>query len=68
MIVQWNGIYSALLTPFTAVNTIDSETFALNLNTQLDAGIDGIVIGGSLGEASTLTGREKIELIRISKS
>jgi dihydrodipicolinate synthase/N-acetylneuraminate lyase len=67
MIVQWNGIYSALLTPFTAVNTIDSETFALNLNTQLDAGIDGIVIGGSLGEASTLTGREKIELIRISK-
>ena len=67
MIVAWKGIYSALLTPFTATQTVDTEMFALNLNTQLDAGIDGIIIGGSLGEASTLLSIEKTELIRISK-
>lgn len=67
MTVQWKGIYSALLTPFTKANAIDPEMFALNLNTQLDAGIDGIVVGGSLGEASTLLNSEKMELIRISK-
>jgi 4-hydroxy-tetrahydrodipicolinate synthase len=67
MNVQWKGIYSALLTPFTASNKIDPDMLALNLNTQLDAGIHGIVLGGSLGEASTLQGNEKSELIKICK-
>lgn len=67
MIVQWKGIYSALLTPFTAANKIDSALFSVNLNAQLDAGIDAVVLGGSLGEASTLSDTEKLELIRISK-
>lgn len=65
--VQWKGIYSALLTPFTAANKIDADLFSLNINAQLDAGIDALVLGGSLGEASTLSNAEKIELIRISK-
>jgi 1-pyrroline-4-hydroxy-2-carboxylate deaminase len=38
MIVHWQGIYAALLTPFTADNTLDREMFTLNLNIQLDAG------------------------------
>jgi 4-hydroxy-tetrahydrodipicolinate synthase len=67
MIVNWQGIYAALLTPFTADNFLDREMFTLNLNVQLDAGIDGIIIGGSLGEASTLTNNEKWELLKISK-
>ncbi|HVT86002.1 MAG TPA: dihydrodipicolinate synthase family protein [Chitinophagaceae bacterium] len=67
MLVNWKGIYSALLTPFTPDNTIDPVMFELNLNTQLNAGIDGIILGGSLGEASTLMNAEKIELLRISK-
>jgi 4-hydroxy-tetrahydrodipicolinate synthase len=33
----------------------------------LDAGIDGVVMGGSLGEASTLLNSEKWELLRYSK-
>lgn len=68
MVVKWQGIYSALLTPFKADDTIDSEMFNLNLIAQLNAGIDGVVIGGSLGEASTLSNNEKLELIRLSKN
>ncbi len=66
-IPKWEGVYPALLTPFTKDDTIDLEMFKLNLNAQLDAGIDGIVMGGSLGEASTLLNSEKLELLRYAK-
>ena len=52
-----------MLTPFKADDTIDFEMFTLNLNAQLDAGIDGVIMGGSLGEASTLLNEEKTELL-----
>lgn len=64
---KWEGVYPALLTPFTKNDTIDLEMFKLNLNAQLDTGIDGIVMGGSLGEASTLLNSEKLELLRYAK-
>ncbi|MEO7310353.1 MAG: dihydrodipicolinate synthase family protein [Chitinophagaceae bacterium] len=63
----WQGVYPALLTPFKADDTIDFDLFKLNLDAQLEAGIDGIVMGGSLGEASTLLNQEKWELLRFSK-
>jgi 4-hydroxy-tetrahydrodipicolinate synthase len=40
--------------------------FGHNLEAQIDAGVAGIIIGGSLGEASTLTLEEKETLIRYS--
>jgi 4-hydroxy-tetrahydrodipicolinate synthase len=66
-IPNWQGVYPALLTPFKENDTIDFEMFKLNLDTQLDAGIDGVVMGGSLGEASTLLNEEKAELLRYCK-
>lgn len=60
--ITWNGVYPALLTPFTADENIDFEMFKINLKAQVDAGIAGIVIAGSLGEASTLTNDEKKQL------
>ncbi len=65
--VKWEGVYPALLTPFKKDDTIDYDMFKLNLDAQLNAGIDGIVIGGSLGEASTLLREELIELLHSSK-
>ena len=67
IVPKWQGVYPALLTPFTKDDAIDFEMFKLNLNTQLDAGIDGVVVAGSLGEASTLLTEEKWELVRYSK-
>ena len=59
----WEGVYPAMLTPFKADDTIDFDMFTHNLNAQLDAGIDGVVMGGSLGEASTLLNEEKTALL-----
>ncbi|MEO6453994.1 MAG: dihydrodipicolinate synthase family protein [Ginsengibacter sp.] len=61
--VQWEGIYPALLTPFDADDNIDFKMFKRNLDAQIEAGIDGLVLGGSLGEASTLTNDEKKHLL-----
>jgi 4-hydroxy-tetrahydrodipicolinate synthase len=61
--VAWLGVYPALLTPFTANDEIDYPLFQKNLDAQLAAGVDGIIIGGSLGEASTLSSDEKTALL-----
>lgn len=61
--VAWQGVYPALLTPFTPNDTIDYPLFQKNLDAQLAAGVDGIIICGSLGEASTLSSTEKLELL-----
>ncbi len=63
----WQGIFPALVTPFTADDTIDFELFGKNLLAQVEAGITGVIVGGSLGEASTLTKAEKYELVKFAK-
>ncbi|WP_036603832.1 dihydrodipicolinate synthase family protein [Olivibacter sitiensis] len=65
--VSWTGVYPALLTPFKENGEIDFEMFNKNLLTQVEAGVDGVIIGGSLGETSTLTNEEKIELLHSAK-
>lgn len=65
--VSWKGVYPAVLTPFTQNDSIDFDMFRSNTQAQLDAGVDGIILGGSLGEASTLTAKEKSDLLLYAK-
>ena len=65
--VTWKGVYPAILTPFKVDDSIDFKTFKLNVEAQLDAGIDGVILAGSLGEASTLSNQEKTELLLYCK-
>jgi 4-hydroxy-tetrahydrodipicolinate synthase len=65
---EWKGVFPALLTPFTADDEVDLVMFEKNLDAQVDAGIRGIIIAGSLGEASTLTLAEKETLVKFSVS
>ncbi|MBK9149704.1 MAG: dihydrodipicolinate synthase family protein [Saprospiraceae bacterium] len=64
---KWEGIFPALTTKFDASGNLDLEKYRINLDAQLEAGIHGIVLGGTLGEASTLTEDEKSRLVRFSK-
>jgi 4-hydroxy-tetrahydrodipicolinate synthase len=63
---QWKGVFPALLTPFDANDQVDLAMYEKNLNAQVEAGIRGVIIGGSLGEASTLSLDEKELLVRFS--
>ena len=64
--MEWKGVYPALTTKFTPNDELDFEAFKKNVDFQLKAGVDGLIIGGSLGEASTLSNKEKDELTRYS--
>lgn len=66
MRIDFNGVIPALTTKFTSRDTLDLPMFAHNLEAQIEAGVNGIIIGGSLGEASTLTLGEKETLVKFS--
>ncbi|GAB5417493.1 MAG: dihydrodipicolinate synthase family protein [Crocinitomicaceae bacterium] len=62
--MNWNGVFPAVTTKFTAEDALDLQMFEVNIKAQLDAGVHGIILGGTLGEASTLTDAEKRKLVR----
>lgn len=64
MSIQWKGVMPAITTKFTDNDTLDLQMFETNINAQLDAGVHGIVLGGTLGEASTLEEHEKSTLTK----
>lgn len=64
MKVEWTGVMPAVTTKFNEDDTLDLNMFAKNIRAQIDAGVHGIVLGGSLGEASTLLAEEKNTLVR----
>ena len=66
MSIEWKGVFPALTTKFTADDTLDLPLFEKNLQAQLDAGVNGIVLGGTLGEASVLTTAEKEQLVKFA--
>ncbi len=63
---MWTGVYPALTTKFTAQDTLDYALFEKNLKFQLECGVDGVILGGSLGEASVLSNEEKFDLVKFT--
>lgn len=59
----WEGVMPAITTQFTADDQLDLVAFRTNLNAQVNAGVTGIILGGTLGEASTLILEEKNTLV-----
>lgn len=59
MSIEWKGVMPAVTTKFTNKDSLDLSMFEVNIKAQLEAGVHGIVLGGTLGEASTLTNEEK---------
>ncbi|MGB5419186.1 dihydrodipicolinate synthase family protein [Algibacter sp.] len=64
MSIQWKGVMPAVTTQFNQNDELDLQLFRKNITAQLDAGVHGIVLGGTLGEASTLTDEERRILTR----
>lgn len=60
---KWEGIYPAMLSPFDENGNLDFDMFGKNIEAQLDGGVHGLIIAGSLGEASVLSTEEKYDLL-----
>lgn len=66
MAISWTGVIPAITTKFHADGSLDNAAFLKNIEAQVAAGVDGIIIGGSLGESSTITHAERIEILKAS--
>jgi len=61
---EWRGVFPAVTTKFTDNDELDFDAFDHNINAQLEAGVNGLILGGSLGEASVLSDEEKFALLK----
>lgn len=60
----FTGAGTAIVTPFKANGEVDYETFAKNIEFQIENKIDAIIVCGTTGEASTLSHEEHLDVIR----
>lgn len=63
-----SGVHTALVTPFSADGNVDYAAFERMCQRQVDAGIHGLVVAGTTGEAPTLTDAEYDQLVSIALS
>jgi 4-hydroxy-tetrahydrodipicolinate synthase len=57
--MNWNGVLPAITTNLRANGAVDHAALAKHCRWMIDSGCAGIVCGGSLGEAATLSFEEK---------
>lgn len=62
--INWNGVFPAITTKFKADGSLDVDFFLHNIDAQLAAGVNGLILGGTLGESATLTEEEKITITK----
>jgi 4-hydroxy-tetrahydrodipicolinate synthase len=61
---KWTGVLPAVTTKFTADDRLDIAEMERCFAFQVEAGVHGLIVAGSLGEASTLEPEEKIEVLK----
>lgn len=66
--IMWKGVYPAILTFFDDIGELDLAMFEKNIRFQVASGVQGIIIGGSLGESSTLSHDDKIALLKCAQA
>ena len=64
---RWAGVYTAITTKMDARQEVDLAGVRADVAFQIDAGVDGIICCGSIGEASTLTADEKMAIANATK-
>ncbi len=60
------GLYTAVVTPFTKKNELDEEGLRRNIQHQIENKVAGIVPVGTTGESATLTEKEHKKVIDIA--
>jgi len=64
MSIDWQGVFPALMTEFKADGALDLDATQRHIASCMDAGIEGLVMLGTLGENPSLTPDEKEQVLR----
>ena len=65
---KWEGILPAVTTKFKEDGSLDTAEMERCYRLNIEAGVDGLIVCGSLGEASTLDPDEKLEVLKVARS
>ena len=63
MTTDLRGVLTALTTPFTADEQVDTLALKRVVDRTIDGGVDGVVVGGSTGEFAALSHDERRDLV-----
>ena len=64
---MWAGVFPAVTTKFTADDRLDNAEMERCYGLQMDAGCDGIIVCGSLGEGPMLSHDEKLDVFATAR-
>lgn len=64
MAIEWKGVMPAITTKFKEDESLDVPLFQKSLESQIEAGVTAIILGGTLGESSVLDHSEKEKLLK----
>lgn len=67
MNVTWNGVYPAVTTQFHDDDSLDLKTTAEQIENLITAGVNGLIMLGTVGENNSLTREEKIEVLKLAQ-
>ena len=65
--MHFEGICTPVITPFLADQGIDYDAFSTQVQYLVDAGVQGLMVGGTTGEYYVESHEERIKLLNISK-
>ena len=64
---MWTGVFPAVTTKFTEDDRLDHAEMERCFALQMEAGCDGIIVAGSLGEGPMLSHDEKLEVMATAR-
>lgn len=65
---MWSGVFPAVTTKFNSDDGLDHAEMERCFALQVEAGCDGIIVAGSLGEGTMLSPEEKLTVMKIARS
>ncbi|HEV8362356.1 MAG TPA: dihydrodipicolinate synthase family protein [Gemmatimonadaceae bacterium] len=65
---QFHGVFGPVTTPFAANGDADLAAFSQNLKAHIGAGLDGVVVNGSTGEAALLDEGERDRCLEAARA
>lgn len=67
IVANVKGIFAPVVTPLNARGDLDERAFQENLRRYVGAGLSGILVAGSTGEAPFLAERERLRMVELAR-
>jgi 4-hydroxy-2-oxoglutarate aldolase len=65
--ITLDGVLAPVVTPFDGAGEVDAAGFTANIGSHLAAGLHGVVVAGSTGEAALLDEDERLQLVTLAR-